>query len=325
MQRFTIINNLQLFLSSIIIMTSQHLTIAAESHPKYNWDRNHNSMSAIPGIPSPNPTLIIQALPPGPEEELLDITSRVNRAYAKRWGFDYLSYVGPDTYAFLLRSLIHKDNINATSADSTDGNPGSVTASQKGDAAVPITTTHYYETVMVLQSDALIVKLDYNILNFIRKDSLVGCGADKAGGVWNVYSDVMIWNLNHPLFNNVTDSWLEMDQGTKASPSGNHESGKSSSIRRTNNGSLGTPRSAGMDNLAIILMEMEKEGIDGGPVVDEIPRELVNGLDGTVIKQFDEKSKQVLQKDLPKIIPLIQGISDNTCYRYYPQCEVVYF
>ena len=59
--------------------------------------------------------------------------------------------------------------------------------------------------------------------------------------------------------------------------------------------------------------------------MDEIPRELVNGLDGTVIKQFDEKSKQVLQKDLPKIIPLIQGISDNTCYRYYPQCEVVYF
>ncbi len=322
----TYITNLHLFLSAILFVTSQLITVGAEvaePQPKYSWDRNHKSTSATLSM---SPTLIIQSLPHGPEEQLLDITSRVNRAYAKRWGFDYLSYVGSDSDSYLLRNSIMKKNgtdgpkaalTPKSDTNGTEPNASNTDGANNSGYGSDSFTKPFYETVMFLKSDSIIVQFDYNILNLIRKESLVGCGVD---GEWHVFSDVMIWNVNHPLFNNVTDSWLEMDEASEIRPTG---SGNRRTLRGEDTDSLGTP---GIYNLATLLMDMEKEGIDSGVVVDKIPKELVNGLDGTVIKQYEEEaSKQDLTNDLPKIIPLIQSISDNTCYRYYPQCELVYF
>ena len=357
MRNSTGIHELKLFLFSIFIIyiTTQHIAIVAadldladDSQSQYNWDHNHHQTSVVSGSRILNPTLIIQSLPPGPEEELLDITSRVNRAYAKRWGFDYLSYVGSDTDSFLLRMFIHKEEgdggndvalveaeINGVKdgqvvSDATNQNhadTGAVIRNANINLSPSPTVSEdnakqkitNYGSIMFLQSDALIVELDYNILDLIQEDSLVASGVTKTNGVWNVYSNVMLWNLKHPLFDNVTDSWLELDLDVDVDGKDTATSQRQR-MRGPTDGNVNVE-----SNLARILMEMEERGMDGGRVVDTIPKELVNGLDGTVIKQCDEDSKQDLQNDLPRIIPLIQGISDNVCYRYYPQCELVYF
>jgi len=160
-----------------------------------------------------------------------------------------------------------------------------------------------YDSIMILPSDAVVVQMDYNIRNLlIDKEMLVASGVDKEKG-WSVYSDVMIWNLAHPLFHNVTETWLMQDEMVVT--------GGGNDGRRS------------FTNLMSILKEVEDA--EGIVVVQEIPKELVNGLEGTVIKYDHVFGQKISEKDLPKMVPVVQGISDNVCYRYYPQCEIVYF
>jgi len=66
------------------------------------------------------------------------------------------------------------------------------------------------------------------------------------------------------------------------------------------------------------------DGYNGTDFLDPIPELMIDGLQGTVIKQDNDYTEQVLEvSDLPKIMPVIQGIADSVCYRFYPQCEVV--
>jgi len=67
----------------------------------------------------------------------------------------------------------------------------------------------------------------------------------------------------------------------------------------------------------------ELDGSDRADLLDPIPEPMVNGLQGTVIKQDRKYTKVVEQSDLPAIMPVVQGIADSVCYRFYPQCEVV--
>lgn len=65
-------------------------------------------------------------------------------------------------------------------------------------------------------------------------------------------------------------------------------------------------------------------GSDRTDLLDLIPEPMVDGLQGTVIKQDSKYTTQVVeQSDLPQIMPVVQGIADSVCYRFYPQCEVV--
>ena len=67
-----------------------------EEQDTTKWYINRNHYSSI----NPNPStshrtcIIVQDSAPGPAAEVLDATSRVNRAYAKRWSHDYLQFTG---------------------------------------------------------------------------------------------------------------------------------------------------------------------------------------------------------------------------------------
>jgi hypothetical protein len=159
-----------------------------KAQSQFNWDHNHFSpLSNTSPLETDDPTqqkhpkaLVIQSLPPGPEEVLLGVTSRVNRAYAKRLGFDYLSYVGEVTNSYLLTELFLK-RVN-TSNNTKYEQPlyrGDMQDKRSNDAAVADGFTdssippHYYDAVVVLQSDAIIVQLDFNVINLIQSSNLV--------------------------------------------------------------------------------------------------------------------------------------------------------
>ena len=59
-------------------------------------------------------------------------------------------------------------------------------------------------------------------------------------------------------------------------------------------------------------------------IVNPIPKEKINGLQGPLVKQ-DMTYNYYLVDDtiLRKKMPILNGISDSVCYRFYPRCEVV--
>ena len=106
---------------------------------------------------------------------------------------------------------------------------------------IPLSSSHprKYDTVVVLQSDAMIVQLDFNIINLlprngsqeissIENENSEVQGTDSrslfAGGIdpesWNVYSTVEVWNFNHSFFNTFSQSWIDNDLKEKSSGGG---------------------------------------------------------------------------------------------------------
>ena len=171
---------------------------------RWEWDHNHHDTARPLNAFSTGDSsyftsrrlLIVQDSPPGPEEEILEATSRVNRAYAKRWGFDYLKFTGvaigtspwQSTFnkPFILSSLV-KSSIEGIQVVKNEG--------------IPV-----YDAVMFLDSSAVIVELDFNVLHLIGKKKLIASG--WIGPVKNkegMYSDVMIWNLDHPKAKNISE------------------------------------------------------------------------------------------------------------------------
>jgi len=145
--------------------------------------------------------VIVQDAAPGAEVEVLETTSRVNRAYAKRWGHDYLKFTGialgsepwQATFnkPYLLSSLLlargHRDDKR------------NVRILQRGndDRSLPS-----YDIVLFLDSSAMIVQLDYDVLDLIAKDKMLAMASYN--GVIHRDSNVMLWNLNHPQAMNVS-------------------------------------------------------------------------------------------------------------------------
>ena len=337
----------------------------------WKWDYNHYSplLPFIPDYENENDTsqppsqrtrtLIIQSLPPGAEEQLLKITSRVNRAYAKRWGFDYVSYVGQEPYSSLVtevfqmgevkkadtpkscKDVTHDDGDSVSDGDdeedddcttrdadanTTSPAPGTIPSLYIPSPAVAL---RQYSTVMLLQSDAIIVHLDYNILDLIRDDQLISCGMNQKiptdEGLWDVYSDVVLWNLKHPLFYNATQLWVESDDNRVDAVDAVIGSNSNESIVR-NLVQVLMSMNVGVDEDMKTNTNTRPKNQDAVALVQDIPREMVSGLDGTVIKQARDSSKiqPITNHDLKVMMPVIQGISDTVCYRYYPQCEIVF-
>ena len=72
--------------------------------------------------------------------------------------------------------------------------------------------------------------------------------------------------------------------------------------------------------LQILVSSFEDESLIQQP----IPIAMVKGLQGTLIKQDDNlEIGEVKESDLPKVMPIIAGIADSVCYRWYPMCEVI--
>eukprot|EP01083_Nonionella_stella_P005019 14625_1 len=278
-------------LSLLLFLWTQQC-ISKFVEPRYSWDYNYHTSIANMPTPTDHPALIIQALTPGPPEELLSITSRVNRAYAKRWGFDYLSVVVSEKsnslgYWEACPHLLQKILDRSKNAHNTNAQGSSI---MDQDLA--------YETVVFLEADAVVVQFDYNIIDLIEKHHLVASGAvisnnSRGPSNWsvqNIYSDVMIWNMKHPLIHTVTSAWLE------------HEKQVDSTMK---------------------MLDAMKATVDS-KVIQEIPKGMVDGLQGTLIKQDWKTDQRIIKEsDLPKIVPAVQAISDNTCYLFFPQCEIV--
>jgi len=353
----------------------------------YIWDRNHRfgttatvsatgtatTSSSTPNNNVNRPTkaavLIVQDASPGLDEEVLFVTSKVNRAYAMRWGYDYLQFtgiavgmngvngdnsIGTTDSSELWRATFNKPFLlskliqakvqslpadHATSSTSTTDSSTSTTSSttisrleQEQQPQQQVNSTndamndincnstiscktsktpniHNYDYVLFLDSSAIIVQLDYNILNLIQTENhmIATSTPDLA--------DVMLWNLNHPQANYYSNEWMD----------------KCYHHLNTNNENSGSTNISSMVQSEDILAKILNDNVENqssttitADIVNPIPKEKINGLQGTLVKQDMTYNYYVVDDTmLRKKMPILNGISDSVCYRFYPQCEVV--
>mmetsp|Transcript_32680 Transcript_32680/g.38065 ORF Transcript_32680/g.38065 Transcript_32680/m.38065 type:complete len:473 (-) Transcript_32680:152-1570(-) len=327
-----------------------------------------SSSSTSDDPPFSGTCLIVQDAVPGPDEELLWVTSKVNRAYAKRWGFDYLQFTGialglpekktggsattkiPASYSwkgtfnkpFILDKLIqrqtqiqqqHGGGENYTNTDASTATSGT-----GGGNVYPKYSA--YDYVIFLDSSALIVQFDYYILDLIQGDSMMATSSDSIisslssssatndkfipGVVTNTNNNanVMLWNLNHSNITYVVNQWI--GQCIDSSNVGNynlfskHDTHESEQLlSNILNEYTSTTTTSTTDN-------EQNDSNHGDDIITIIPQGMVNGLQGTLVKQDISYDDYLMEEsDLPKIMPIVTGIADSVCYRFYPQCEIV--
>jgi len=146
------------------------------------WDHNHyDSMDDLDAFSKERNLLIAQV---GQSRPFAEITSRPNRAYARRWGWDYLMHTGEDGACGTVRVMNH------------------IMSCQDQEVKEESLLRAPYDAILFMSPDAVIMNLDYQFLALLPGDKLVAAGETKA--------DVFVWNLNHPHSLEVARLWLDL-------------------------------------------------------------------------------------------------------------------
>lgn len=135
--------------------------------PMTSWEWDWNDFEY--GSERRKRLLIIQESGRGPAADVMAVTSRLNRAYARKWGHDFARVTGViagnkpwhSTFnrAHILQSLISSANIPS------------------------------YEYALMLGADAVIVDLDYDVQKMDPRENMVATNGNDLS--------VVYWDLNH--------------------------------------------------------------------------------------------------------------------------------
>jgi hypothetical protein len=130
---------------------------------------------------------------------IVDVTSRVNRAYAKQWGIDYVRLDGAIHAAEVLQSLLRMKA-------ATDSSPF-LSRYSKG-------VKREYDAIVMLDADAITVDMDYNILDLFAPGFLIGTIGGRRDGAestveLNDGAGIVFWNLKHAEIGPVSKLWAD--------------------------------------------------------------------------------------------------------------------
>ena len=141
-------------------------------------------------------TKLLVAQYTGPEATYVryaNITQTANRAYAKKWGFDYLLLSGVAFHSAVPR-------------------PGDATYNKLALLKKAMNAKVSYDAVLMIDADAVIVDLDQDIWDLIPSWPLISAfRVDFANDnlhTWNINIGVTVWNLRHEKMKEVYDRWL---------------------------------------------------------------------------------------------------------------------
>jgi hypothetical protein len=313
-----------------------------------NPSNDQNSDGSDPNNKSPSShnygkdpkVLIVQDAAPGPDEEVLYVTSRVNRAYAARWGFDYLQFTGialggssswkatfnkPYLLDKLIKAKTENAKLNDTGCAGTGIEAGGAVSPSPASSDILVSNDtscntklqnlQSYDLVMFLDSSAMIVQLDYDIRSLIKYNKMIATSMseiltmERNPNAYSNNNDAMLWNLNHPQASAVSKLWMD-------------ECYSSSSIMKN---LLSKSQSEVILSKILYSGNIDRgTGGDGNNPIQLISPEMVDGLQGSLIKQDMSYNDYFLQvSDLRRMMPIVTGIADSVCYRFYPQCEIV--
>jgi hypothetical protein len=196
----------------------------------WNWHRysqNSNQTASIRNAPK-RKVLIAQYSGFGSYSKILQEVEPVNRAYAKKWGHDYVTLQGT---ALHFPGLSYENN--TTEHDDTRKCPNlqngyeaqstfnkipllikALEMSKRADANEN-SNQHYYDQVLILDTDTMIVNLDFDISRLLVRSSHEYFLAayrvwwNDWHWTWDVNAGITLWNLHHPTTQQVAHDWLQ--------------------------------------------------------------------------------------------------------------------
>jgi len=147
--------------------------------------------------------LIVQSAGFGTSAELLDLTSPVNKAYARKWGHTVLILQG---------SLVYLDEERRTNCTPPEHRS---THNKMQFLKFGVALKEYYDYLLILDADAMIYDFDNDISDLIPPTSLLGANrvvakkGVKKRATWKINAGVTIWNLHHPYTKYLADGWTQ--------------------------------------------------------------------------------------------------------------------
>lgn len=268
--------------------------------PVWQWDHNvydppvavHTSnrtelpISATTGVASDPPpasgrNLLLLQFSSSATDSWADITSRPNRAYARQWGRNYVLYRGNhdgNSDLDLSRILMRLVSNNANGL------------------------LLYYDAVILLPPDAIIVDLDYDLLELLPESKLLAMSDPTLCEL--PQNQVLLYNLRHPLAKDVSHQWQDalekgppppaatackgtqlLQQIILASNNSNNKKNLLADLAETNSGLVPEPTTPG----AFCLKQC------------------------SLLPQSNDEIKMAC----------LHTTADSVCYRYYPKCELL--
>jgi len=250
-------------------------------------------------------------------------------------------------------------------------------------------TTTFYDAVMILDVDAVIVDMDYDVLDLLPQHALFSIRNDVFDRVVVVVDDdgamneeevkeedtttgVLLWNLNHPESWNIVQLWMQLFEkhtANKKKGKGDKEELEKGIVDNDDDSNIhdsfaDAGNGSELDALQMVLTQKYsstttvtkendnhkeegtiKEEEDTTALFDSlvhvIQKPIINFMDGTVIKFMkysssssekqqgttsstsEPKKMDWLLENVQHVFVSMQGIVDTTCYRFYPQCELI--
>lgn len=138
-----------------------------------------------------NEVLIAQYSSIGNYSSLLQVTQPVNQAYARYWGFDYVTLVGTGIAGGTCERFSRYNKITIL-----------LEALQQG--------VHDY--LLILDGDALIVNFTVNVASLLPPQYMLAALRvikEKSRHTWHINNGVTLWNLRHNMTATVANRWRE--------------------------------------------------------------------------------------------------------------------
>ena len=296
--------------------------------------KNHRRLALIAAI-TPDKSL----------RRLTEMSSRVNRAYARQWQMDYTEFSAGFRFhnekscfdkSYVLKTIIEEMATGSTTVNAHDH----YASSSRLDSSSTLYDDNFevdeeespprvpYDAIVLLPSDAIILDLDQNIV-----DTLLPPQKLAAISGWNQIGDdnklpsnagVVMINLRHELAKPVAELWWKFSQ---------HRS-------------ISCGDDTGLNLLLEAVAHVFSESTDANSTAEHLDRQQQQQQHDQwtdLIADIHERSNGVLGDQSIKVIPglvpgdrtdflshnmaecgeMLQQTTASVCYRFYPRCEVV--
>ena len=296
-RRATIIGTALLAVASAAILTWSMLSQVLEdwcwnrAEPQWAWDHNiydpRGASSDEPQLNRQSPKLLILQHAISPQmAKILDLTSRVNRAYARHIEADYVRIDGPMALCDTLSDVI-----------------GMRIASEGA--------WLQYDAILAMDPDAIFVEFDTNVLDMLmvpdgHRSSLVGI----AGNITDIDqhgSGVLFLNTRHQESSTVLKLWRDDCKSV-------HDHGLSSRgdvsilfdvLRKAYN----------QEELSSMVKELQPPQVDyfSGNVIKFFRKP----------SEYERMPRlQWLESDSEDMLIVLEQLIDSVCFKSYPKCEL---